>query len=136
MEYTSGGFRFEKIRSNAYWHNVKLDTRFKPTDISDAQSTISHYTDCITNPTRGLLARKKFETNNFPEYKIRNEKILNKFNEVKTLKEGFETRFNKELYPRTKNARRFLINKEFITLDYIKPRIKSFSKTLFKILGI
>ena len=68
--------------------------------------------------------------------KIRNEKILNKFNEVKTLKEGFETRFNKELYPRTKNARKFLIDKEFITLDYVKPRIKTFSKTLFKFFGI
>ena len=136
MEYTNGGYRFENIRSNAYWHNAKLDTRFKPTDISDAQSTIEHYNDCIKNPTRGLLARRKFETQNYPEYRMRNESIMRQFPEVRTLKDSFENKFNKELYPKTKNARKFLINNEFVLLDYVKPHVKTIRKALFKMIGI
>ena len=133
MEYTEGGFRYENIRSNAYWHNVHLDTRFRPhKDVME--DTIRHFEDCKQHPTVALLARKKSETNNYPDFKMRNEHIMEKNPEVKAAKDSFEKAYN-ELYPKTKNARKYLIDKEFVTLDYVKPRVKTFGKMLFKLFG-
>lgn len=133
MEYTEGGLCYENIRSNAYWHNVHLDTRFRPhNDV--VEDTIRHYEDCKQNPTVALLARKKSETNNYPDFKIRNEHIMEKNPEVKAAKDSFEKAYN-ELYPKTKNARKYLIDKEFVTLNYVKPRVRTFGKMLFKLFG-
>ena len=135
MEYTNGGYRYENIRSNAYWHNVQLDTRLKPADITDTLATEYHYRDCLKQPTVSLLARKKYESFNYPSFRTRNEAIINSYPEVKALKNSFEKKFNEELYPKTKNARKYLIDKEFVILDYIKPRVKTFGKMLFKLFG-
>ena len=133
-EYTIGGPIYSRERTNAHWHNVHLDTRLKP-DAYDVQDAIKHFEDCKNNPTIGLLARKHFETNNYPEFKRRNMALLMRAPEVKAAKDSFETTFKKELYPRTNKARKYLIDKNFVMLDYVKPRVKTLGKTLFKMFG-
>ena len=136
MEYMDGNIRYDSIRRHAHYYNTVLDTRLKPDMVADAGEVIDHYKDCMKKPTVALLARKQKETRNYPEYRFRNESIFNHSSEVKPYLDSFEKTFNKDLYPKTKKARKFLIDKEFVVLDYIKPRVKSFSKTLFKLLGI
>lgn len=135
MEYIEGSMRYDSIKRNAHYYNTVLDTRLKPNIDADAMEVIEHYKDCKKNPTVALLARKQQETHNYPEYRFRNESIFNHSPEVKPYLDSFETNFNKTLYPKTKNARKYLIDKEFIVLDYIKPRVKTFGKTLFKLFG-
>lgn len=133
MEYMDGGIRYGNVRRNAHWYNAVLDTRLKPDIEADAIEVIDHYNDCQKNPTIGLLTRKQAETNNYPEFRKRNQKIFNQAKGIKELKEQFEKTFNETLYPRTKNIRKYLIEKEFVVLDCVKPRVKSFGKTLFKL---
>ena len=136
MEYMDGSMRYDSIKRNAHYYNTVLDTRLKPNIDADAMEVIEHYKDCKKDPTVALLARKQQETRNYPEYRFRNESIFNHSPEVKPYLDSFEKSFNKELYPKTKNDRKFLIYKVFVVLNYIKPRVKSFAKTLFKLFGI
>lgn len=133
-EIIDGGYSYESIRRNAHLYNIHLDTSFKP-DADDINTAIEHYNDCKKNPTVGLLARKHFETDNYPAYKHRNFSIMQTHKNAKAAYDSFETTFKKELYPKTGNARKFLIDKEFVVLNYVKPRAKAFSKMLFKLIG-
>ena len=132
-EIIDGGYCYENIRHNAYWYNVHLDTRLKP-DADFADTFIKHYDNCKENSTIALLARKKSETNHYSLFKLRNEELYNRFEGVREARDSFEKTFNKN-YPKTGQARKFLIDKEFIVLDSIKPRVKTLSKFLFKMLG-
>ena len=130
-EYVLGGCNYAQERYNAYWHNVHLDTILTP-DVNDVRDSIKHLQDCKKNPTVGLLARKCCETNNYPNSKMRNMDLLMRNSKLKKLSDSFETSFEKELYPKTHKIRKYLIEKEFVVLDYVKPRVKTIGKALFK----
>ena len=132
-DYIEGGLRYENIRSNAYWHNVHLDTSFRP-DADARETAIKHFEDCKSKPTVALLASKKSETNHYPDFKKRNERILMQNPKVKETRDSFEKTFNKN-YPKTGKARKYLIDKESIVLNYVKPRAKTLGRMLFKIFG-
>lgn len=132
-EIIDGGYCYENIRRNAYWYNAHLDTTFRP-DVDFADTFISHYGDCKENSTLGLLARKTTETKNYPHLKLRNEELYNRFEGVREAKDSFEKTFNKN-YPKTGKARKYLIDKEFVVLDYVKPLAKTFGRKMFKLFG-
>ena len=69
---------------------MQLDTRLKPADITDTLATEYHYRDCLKQPTVSLLARKKYESFNYPGFRTRNEAIINSYPEVKALKNSVE----------------------------------------------
>ncbi len=132
MSYVLHGVssRFDKIKYNAYWNNAHLDSRMRVTkDLVD--DAVSHLNDCINNPTIGLLARKKFRTYNYPDCFKRNLEDLHKYKSVQTADQAFNDHFS-ALYPRTGNARKFLINSKSIVLDYVKPLNKSLRRAFFK----
>lgn len=134
MSYIIQGFnRYNKLKYNAYWNNAHLDSRFRMTDdlLDDA---VNHLNDCRKNPTRGLLARKKFRTNNYPDCYKRNLNDLYKNEAVKTADNAFKEKFS-SLYPKSGKVRKFLIKSESIVLDYVKPVKKNFRRTLFKMFG-
>ena len=132
METILGGCKYENIRNNAYWNNANLDTRFSP-DISDCDQAINHLVDCKNKPTVALLARKKYRTNNYPDFFKRN--LCDLYESSKSVQNAdiaYRETFNK-LYPKTGKARKLLINNESIVLNYIKPIQKTFKRTLIKI---
>ena len=114
--------KYEKIRSNAYWTRVHLDTTMWP-DIEDAKAYKAHLQDCIDNPTVGFLARRKYITGKrmtFPDYAWRNKKIMENDRYIKATKD-YLNGYVKTLYPKTKHIREYIVNSDRIALDYIKP---------------
>lgn len=133
-EYIEGGNRFSRINHNAYWANVHLDTRFR-IDKDNIDENYKHLQDCINHPTTGLLAEKKHRTVNYPACYLRNQRALFKIPEMQQAKDVFENKLN-TLYPKTGNARRFLIESNSIVLNYVKPIKKTFRRMFFKLMNI
>ena len=134
MEIIEGGCRYETIRNNAFWNNVNLDTRFHP-DASDCEQAVNHLIDCKNQPTIALLARKKYRTNNYPDYFTRNLfELYESSKSVQNADIAYRETFNK-LYPKTGKARKLLINNESIVLNYIKPIQKTLKRTLIKLVS-
>ncbi len=134
METILGGSRYESIKHNAHWNNVHLDTKFHP-EGSDIDTAINHLVDCKEKPTVALLARKKYRTNNYPQYFQRN--LFELYNSSKWVRKAdmeYRETFN-SLYPKTGKARKLLINNESIILNYVKPIEKSFKRTLIKLMS-
>lgn len=130
-EIIEGGFRYESVRSRAYWNNAHLDTRFHITHDA-VQDGIAHLEDCRENPTIGLLARKKFRTNNYPPLYKRNLAELRNSKYFSDAEQNFKDTFT-SMYPKTGKARKFLIDSESIVLNYVKPIQKTLRRMLFKL---
>ncbi len=130
-EIIEGGFRYESVRSRAFWNNAHLDTRFH-INHDTVQDGVAHLEDCKQNPTVGLLARKKFHTDNYPHYYKRNLAELRGSRYFSEAEKSFKDTFT-SMYPRTGKARKFLINSESIVLNYVKPIKKTLGRMLFKL---
>ncbi len=113
--------KFNNIKSNAYWSRVHIDTMFWPSE--DGKSTYTaHVQDCIDNPTRGLIARRKYITGkpmNYPDYAKRNKLIFDVQPDVAVLNKTLKKNINK-MYKKTKYARSYIINSDRVALDYVK----------------
>lgn len=132
MEIIEGGCRYESIRNNAFWNNASLDTKFHP-DASDCEQAVNHLIDCKKQPTVALLARKKYRTNNYPDFFTRNLfELYESSKSVQNADMAYRQTFNK-LYPKTGKARKLLINNESIVLNYVKPIQKTFKRILIKL---
>lgn len=129
-EYIDGGYSYARIRNNAYWNNVHLDTRASITDF-EVTDAVAHLNDCRQNPTIGLLARKNYTTHRYPDNFQKNLSDLYEYKRVCDADRAYRQRFN-ELYPHTGKMRKFLIKTESIVLDYVKPVTKNFQRTIFK----
>ncbi len=126
--------KYEKIKHNAYWNNVLLDTRFRPEE-SDISTAINHLVDCKNKPTVALLARKKYKTKNYPEYIKRN--LFDLYKSSKSVRKAdiaYRENFY-SLYPKTGQARKLLIKNESIVLNYVKPIEKTIKRSLIKLLS-
>ena len=107
-------------------------TRFHP-DASDCEQAVNHLIDCKNQPTVALLARKKYRTNNYPDFFRRN--LFEMYESSKSVQNAdiaYRQTFNK-LYPKTGKARKLLINNESIVLNYVKPIQKTFKRILIKL---
>lgn len=132
MEIIEGGFKYERIRNNAFWNNASLDTKFHP-DASDCAQAVNHLIDCKNQPTVALLARKKYRTNNYPDCFTRNLfELYESSQNVQNADIAYRQTFHK-LYPKTGKARKLLINNESIVLNYVKPIQKTFKRILIKL---
>jgi hypothetical protein len=124
MEIESGPCRlpYENVRSNAYWTRVHFDTQLWP-DIDGAAHYRKHLQDCIDNPTIGLLARKKYITGprmNYPDFAWRNRKIMENDKGIEAAVKYLKGVVN-TLYPKTKHIREYMIDKNRVALDEIRP---------------
>ena len=113
--------RFDKLKSNARWSRVHLDTTLWPSEDGKADYA-SHIKDCIDNPTRGFIARRKYITGepmNYPEYAKRNKLVFDSQPDVAALNKQLKKDV-KRMYPKTKYARAYIINDDRISLDFVK----------------
>lgn len=113
--------RFDSIKSHAYWTRVHFDTTLWPS--TDGRNDyVKHLKDCIENPTRGFIARKKYITGkpmNYPEYAKRNKKIFDSQDDVSILNKTLKKNV-KKMYKKTRYARAYIINSGRISLDSIE----------------
>ncbi len=124
-ELEIGCIKYENIRNNAYWSKIHLDTSFLP-DEYDLETYKAHWQDCKKNPTVGMIARRKYITGkpmNYPEYAHRNRCYLENQPEIDTLKKILKTKIN-DLYPKTKRARKYIIDNERVVLDWVEKSKK------------
>ncbi len=133
-EYMEGGSRFERINNNAFWANAHLDTRLR-LDKNNIDENYNHIKDCIDNPTTGLIAGRKYRTLNYPMHYARNQRDLFECSKMRQVNNEFVKKFRK-LYPKTAEARLYLINMQSIVQNYVKPIKKTLRRSLFKLTGI
>jgi len=117
--------KYQSIRSNAYWTRVHFDTIFSG-EALDSDSYAKHLEDCNNNPTVGLLARRKYITGRmlaYPQNAKRNVEYMNKLPNISTLKKSFKEKLNK-LYPKTLQAREYIINHDRVKLNSVEPARK------------
>lgn len=132
-ELFSGGCKYENVKRNAFWYNAHLDSRLNIThDCID--DVIKHLNDCEQNPTVGLIARRKYRSNNYLDCYERNLKDISKFKSVETANNAFKEKLS-ILYPKTMKARKFLIESNRVVFESVKPIKKNLRRALFKILG-
>ena len=128
MEIELGSFpKFEKIRSNAYWSKVSIDSSL-PVG-KGAEMYKAHMRDCRAYPTVGMLAHRKFITGtpmNYPGCAARNIKFMEKQPEVMVLQREIKDKL-KKLYPKTKHIREYIINNDRVQLDSIEP-VRKYTK--------
>lgn len=117
--------KYVDARYNAYWTKIGIDTNFSP-DNGTIKDYKLHLMDCEKHPTIGLLARKKFITGtpmNYPETANRNIRFMERQPEIRTLLESIDTKI-KELYPKTKKIREYIIDNERVIFDRIEKNKK------------
>lgn len=131
MEIQEGGSKYKSQIYNAYWNNAHLDTRFR-LDKDAVGDAVNHLCDCKENPTVGLLLRKKYRTNNYPDCFHRNLNLLYCDDRVQRAQDSFELTYN-TLYPKTGKARKYLIKNENVVFNYVKPIQKGLKRSLFKL---
>ena len=91
-------FMYEKIKNNAYRNNISLDTKLHP-NISNIRIALNHLVDCKNAPTIALLARKKYRTNNYPDYFQRNlNELYNSSKWVRNADNAYRENFH-AMYP-------------------------------------
>ena len=120
--------KLEKIKSNAYWSRVNIDTKLWPSTVG-CDDYARHIQDCIDNPTRGLIARRKYITGkpmNYPEYASRNKLIFENKPKVKILLKKFNDEM-KNLYKKTRYARKYIIDDDRLSLDTV-TRARKYTK--------
>lgn len=118
--------RYGNVRNNAYWSRVLIDTTLN-VDLEDISNYKEHLKDCNSNPTVGLLARRKYITKkpmNYPIHARRNLRFIKSQPEIKSLNTSLINKIN-ELYPRTKHLRQYIIDSDRVILDGINQSNKS-----------
>lgn len=133
MEIIEGGWRYEDIRSRAYWSKVHLNSHYKP-DAADAIEYAKHLKDCEKFPTVGMLAMKNAQDGPKTEYYARNMYMLKQRPPVRAANNKFKAAYER-LYPKTGAARKYLIEKEHIVLNYVKKCEWTLGKQFVKLFG-
>lgn len=119
---------YERIKSNAYWARVHIDTTLWPSDYGKEEYA-AHINDCVQNPTRGFIVRKKYITGkpmNYPEFAKRNCLIFDCQEDVAELNKELKNKVN-ILYPKTKYARSYIIDNKRIAIDFVE-KAKRYTK--------
>ena len=119
--------KYETVRNNAYLSYIAIDSKFN-LDSIDIGFYKEHLKDCEKNPTVGFIARNKYITGkkmNHPLHAKRNIKLLERQPEIDLLQKNIKNKIN-TLYPKTKNARQYIIKSGRISLDAIK-KIKKYT---------
>lgn len=114
----------ENVKRNATTLRMELDSNY-PRHIRQ-QQYLPHMDDCIYNPTIGLTARQEIIHNhlpNFPSQFSKNLHHLRKSEKYKYFSDIIEERLN-QLYPKTKNLRKFLIEENHLSLYFVKRKQK------------
>ena len=128
-------FDINSLRKEAYLTTVALNS-------SKAKASREHITNymvgSIVNPTRGMIAYKEnintSPINSSLDYH-RNMSFIMELNDIKKLFKMFTLRVNK-LYPKTMEARKFLIESERVTFDNVSKGKHNPRRTIFKLFGI
>lgn len=128
--------QYREIKNRAFNARLSLDTPARP-NLASSDKLADHISDCLINPTRGLIASHDYlnaENINYPKFYGRNFHIMKKFDVIKYLITKLNERID-EFYPKTKKYRDFVINTNRIAFDSVIPAKHDFRRTLFKIFG-
>ena len=113
---------YPNVRKNVSNAMIHLDTSVLPRTRA-AAAYKAHLNDCIDNPTVGLLARKKYTPRRAPgvmDYVWRNKKIIESDKLIKPTRVYLDNMI-KNLYPKTRFLREYIIEKGRVDFDVIKP---------------
>lgn len=128
--------KYKQIRTRADRVICTLDTCLTP-DNGSAKYLADHLEDCLKLPTVGLMAYNDAYVKrgpNSPEYFKRNLKMLKTFPSIKPLIKALDEKL-KQLYPKTRNARDFIIETNRISFEKETPVKHNFRRLLFKMIG-
>jgi len=129
--------KFDRIKRNAYFARIALDTSFKPGEYAK-KLMCKHLHDCIKYPTPGMittyneLAGKEV---NAPKYFFRNRHLALKSKSVKKLFNEYLQKLD-SLYPKTLNSREFLIKTKRVILNGCNPVKHNLRRAIFKFFGM
>ena len=129
--------RFKRIRTRAERAITALDTTLSP-DEDSAKYLADHLRDCLKHPTTGLMAyNDAFITRGqeYPVYYRKNLEMVKKFPDIKNLMNALNDKL-KELYPKTRKARDFIIETNRIRFDVTEETRHNFRRLLFKSIGL
>lgn len=115
----------ENVKNNASELRMELDTKVSLRQL-EQEKYLPHMDNCIYHPTTGLLARQELihdVPKSFPSQFSQNLYYLRNLKGYKYLSGILENRLN-ELYPQTKNLRKFLIKNNYLSLYYVKSKQK------------
>ena len=122
MEIISGGIdRFERIKRNAYWANVHLDTSLQP-EFDDVNDYKAHLNDRIKNPTIGALADHKYISGKSHNYSFdfyQNKKIIDATPEIRKLKQDLTNKIQ-EFHSKSRKIREHIVASDRLDLDFVK----------------
>lgn len=128
--------RFKSIRTRAERVFTALDTPLSP-DEDSTKYLAEHLRDCLKHPTTGLMAYNDAFINrgqNYPGYYRRNLEAVKKFPNIKNLMNALNDKL-KELYPKTRKARDFIIETNRIRFDVTEETKHNFRRLFFKTTG-
>lgn len=128
-------FDINSLRKEAYLTKVALAS-------SKAKASREHIANymagSIVNPTRGMIASKEnintAKINNPLDYH-KNMSFIMELDDIKKLFKMFALRVNK-LYPKTMEARRFIVESERVTFGNVSKVKHDLRRTIFKLFGI
>lgn len=129
--------RFKIIRTRAERVITALDTPLSP-DGDSAKYLADHLRDCLKHPTTGLMAYNDAfisRGQNYPVYFRKNLETVKKFPDIKNLMDTLNDKL-KELYPKTRKARDFIIESNRIKFDAIEETKHNFRRLVFKSTGL
>lgn len=123
---------YTHVKNNAVWNHYHLSSKKTPNQES-VDRVVNHLYDCMDYPTLGLLMRKSFKDGAPLGAYRKNLKIIKgSSNDYNIANEASDNYFD-ELYPDTKTARKFLINRNCVVLNRVKPIEKTFDRLIFKV---
>lgn len=128
--------RFKSIRTRAERVITALDTPLSP-DEDSTKYLAEHLRDCLKHPTTGLMAYNDAfirRGQNYPGYYRRNLEVVKKFPDIKNLMNALNDKL-KELYPKTRKARDFIIETNRIRFDVTEEAKHNFRRLFFKTTG-
>ncbi len=129
--------RFKAIRTRAERAITALDTPLSP-DEDSTKYLADHLKDCLKHPTTGLMAYNDAfisRGQEYPVYYRKNLEMAKKFPDIKNLMNALNDKL-KELYPKTRKARDFIIETNRIHFDVTEETRHNFRRLLFKSTGL
>lgn len=129
--------RFKAIRTRAERAITSLDTPLRP-DEDSTKYLADHLRDCLKHPTTGLMAYNDAfisRGQEYPVYYRQNLAMAKNFPDIKNLMNALNDKL-KELYPKTRKARDFIIETDRIKFDAIEETKHNFRRLLFKSTGL
>ena len=117
-------------RANHFYKMLSSNPRNFSKKLAGPIAAKKHLVDCLNSPTTAFVARHQAKKNSIALAEnniINNRQILKRDSSIEVFQKLVDDKM-KKLYPKTMVARRYIIDREHVVFDSIKPK----SNTKFK----